>query len=144
QIVLIEGGCQHAKHHRDTTVQDPAPLPVFPGRPPQRADEIEQHLAKKPEKGDQPGDPSLSRILQIDVMQMAIPTIGRRLPELGWDETLELCVHLFRAESEPGMSFDHLPSRSTAEEPEPVRIRVAVRLDRGAQALAEIRRIEPE
>src|SRR5262245_19825072 len=74
-----------------------------------------QHIANdpadEPQKKQQRRNTSLSGVLNVNIVQMSVPSLEERTRNVLGHVVLELNRHLLRADAQVWMRLDHLPAR---------------------------------
>src|SRR4051794_6443849 len=102
---------------------------------PKTAPKIEESLQQEPNENEHGGNAPFGGIVQIDVMQMAIPSGRKRARNIGRNVAVELEIWFLRPETEPRVGFDHAQPRTPRHHPELVGVDVPGLEDRGKALL---------
>ena len=86
------------------------------------APEVVEHLAQEPHQNEHRRDAALGGVLQVDVVQMAVPAGRQRPRDVGGDPFLEVILGSLGADAEQRMGLDHLEPGAPGDQPEGIRI----------------------
>ena len=112
------------------------------GKALEAAPEIVQNPHEQPHEDEHGRDAALGGVLQIDVVQVAVPTGRQRPRNVGGHPFLEVVLGTFGADAEQRMGFDHLEAGAPGDEPKCVRVD-ALGMHQGGESVLDDGRARP-
>ena len=103
----------------------------------QPAPEIHQDLNQHPQQDQHGGDAAFGGVVEINIVQVPIPTRGQRAGNIGRHVFVEVQLRAFGSEPEPGMALDHAQAGAPGDNAELIGI-VDLRLEDRHDAVPEM------